>query len=77
MLHLISGVGHASAAQAAQNSDLVALGFPPITVSIFVAAFIASLIIDLIQHKNSDEISVGNAVAWSIFWILLSLGFYG
>ena len=53
------------------------MGFPLITVSIFVSAFIFSLLIDLWQHKNSDEITFQNSVIWSIFWILLSLGFYG
>jgi tellurite resistance protein TerC len=56
---------------------LPTLGFPTVTVGIFVAAFIGSLIIDLIQHKNSEEITIGNAVVWSIFWIALSLCFYG
>ena len=53
------------------------LGFPPITVGIFVVAFIVSVLIDLWQHKNSEEITLGNSVGWSIFWIALSLGFYG
>lgn len=57
-------------------ATLPSLGFPTTTVVIFAAAFIISLIIDLVQHKNSEEISLGNATAWSIFWIALSLGFY-
>lgn len=70
---LFNAGGHEVVANAV---NLAPLGFPPITVSIFIGAFIASLIIDLIQHKNSSEISVGNAVVWSIFWITLSLGYY-
>jgi tellurite resistance protein TerC len=52
------------------------LGFPPITTGIFVTAFILSLLIDLLQHKGNNEISMSNAIGWSIFWICLSLGFY-
>jgi tellurite resistance protein TerC len=28
-------------------------------------------------HKGADQISVGNAAQWSIFWISLALLFYG
>ena len=57
--------------------DLPSMGFPPITVAIFVGAFIFSLIIDLLQHRNSEEITFKGSVMWSIFWIMLSLGFWG
>lgn len=53
------------------------LGFPTETVAIFLGAFVFSLIVDLMQHKNSKEITFASSVVWSIFWILLSLGFYG
>ena len=67
----------ASGAGEVSSKFVPAMGFPTITVSIFVLAFIFSLLIDLWQHKNSDEITIKNSVIWSIFWILLSLGFYG
>lgn len=60
-----------------QAAKLPPLGFPVDTVAIFVGAFIFSLIIDLVQHKNSKEISLANASIWSVFWIGLSFGFYG
>ena len=53
------------------------MGFPIWTVAIFILIFILSLTIDLIQHRNADEISFKDAMYWSIFWIMLSLGFYG
>jgi tellurite resistance protein TerC len=62
---------------ASQVSKLPSLGFPVDTVAIFVGAFVFSLLIDLIQHKNSKEISIVNASVWSVFWIGLSFGFYG
>ena len=67
---------HANSA-AELSGQLPSMGFPPITVSIFVGAFIFSLIIDLLQHRNSHEITFKGSVIWSIFWILLSLGFWG
>jgi tellurite resistance protein TerC len=73
-----------AATNAATSVDLnsyctpdVPLGFPTETVAIFLGAFVFSLIIDLMQHKNSKEITFASSVIWSIFWILLSLGFYG
>ena len=75
MLHLFMNPAAAEGVSEVIAS-LPALGFPTITVIIFVAAFFISLIIDLVQHKNSREISLTNATGWSIFWIALSLGFY-
>lgn len=85
MLSLISLFSSAFAADGANHADRMAtkivelepLGFPPETVAIFVGAFIFSLIIDLVQHKNSEEITFKNSILWSIFWIALSLAFYG
>lgn len=53
------------------------LGFPLDTTLIFAAIFAASLITDLVQHRSHREVTVRNAAGWSIFWIALSLGFYG
>jgi len=58
-------------------TNLPPMGFPTITVAIFMGAFFFSLIIDLLQHRNSEEITFKGSVIWSIFWILLSLGFWG
>ena len=32
---------------------------------------------DLVQHRSHQEVTVKDAAGWSIFWILLSLAFYG
>ena len=42
----------------------VPLGFPTETVAIFLGAFVFSLIIDLMQHKNSKEITFMSSVVW-------------
>lgn len=78
LLFLFESVASAGGGEAASSAvDLPSMGFPPITVAIFVLAFIFSLIIDLLQHKNSEEITFNGSVIWSIFWIVLSLAFYG
>lgn len=51
-------------------------GFPLETLIIFFSTIIFSIYIDLVMHKNSKEISLKNATLWSIFWIMLALGFY-
>lgn len=50
--------------------------FPPLTVGLFGGIFVASLIIDLIQHRGQHEVTIKNAAGWSIFWIAISLGFW-
>ena len=51
--------------------------FPLETVAIFVVVFVLSLIVDLVQHKGQHEVTVRNAAGWSVFWVALSLGFWG
>lgn len=77
LIFALSSMALAAETASATSSGVIGLGFPPITVSIFVIAFVVSVLIDLWQHKNSEEITLANSVAWSIFWIALSLGFYG
>ena len=52
------------------------LGFPLYTTVIFIAAFIISMLIDFLQHKESHALSLKSSIGWSCFWIVLSLGFY-
>ena len=40
-------------------------GFPLETI-------IFSIYMDLVAHKNSEEITVKNAAMWSLFWISLA-----
>lgn len=51
--------------------------FPLDTIAIFVSVFIFSLILDLRQHHDHQDVSIANAAKWSIFWVFLSLCFAG
>lgn len=51
--------------------------FPIETVGLFMAVFVFSLLMDLFQHRDHREVSIGNAGAWSVFWIATSMAFYG
>ncbi|MFO1422587.1 MAG: TerC/Alx family metal homeostasis membrane protein [Candidatus Competibacteraceae bacterium] len=51
-------------------------GFPLETIAIFVAVVAFSVWLDLRLHKDSEDISIPNAVAWSLFWIFLSIAFF-
>lgn len=52
-------------------------GFPMETLAVFAAVVVLSVWIDLRAHKKSENISVRDATLWSIFWIGLSIAFYG
>jgi tellurite resistance protein TerC len=52
------------------------LGFPLETIAIFVAVVSFSVWLDLRMHKDSEDISIPNAVAWSLFWIFLAIAFF-
>lgn len=51
-------------------------GFPLETIFIFVAVVSFSVWLDLRLHKDSEDISIPNAVAWSLFWIFLAIAFF-
>ncbi|MBT9561210.1 MAG: TerC/Alx family metal homeostasis membrane protein [Myxococcales bacterium] len=51
--------------------------YPLDTIAIFSVAFVFSLVMDLLQHKEHKEVTVSNAAGWSLFWVALSLGFWG
>ncbi len=61
----------------AADSATVAADFPPETVALFLGVFVASLLVDLVQHRDHKEVTVKNAAIWSAFWVALSLGFCG
>lgn len=52
-------------------------GFPLEVILIFFSVVGLSVYLDLVAHRNSTEITVGNAAKWSAFWISLALMFYG
>lgn len=53
------------------------LGFPPLTIAVFVALAIGAMIIDMFTHRGDRPISLVQASLWSIFWVLISFGFAG
>src|SRR3979490_3039902 len=53
------------------------LGFPPVTIAVFVVLAVAAMAIDMFSHRGDKPVSLGSAAAWSVFWILVSLGFAG
>ena len=53
------------------------MGFPPDLIAIFLVAISVSLFLDLWAHRDAEEISLRSSVLWSIFWVALSIGFYG
>lgn len=57
--------------------ELTPLGFPPLTLAVFVGLALAALLLDLVTHRDDRPISLGRAVAWSIFWVGISLAFAG
>ncbi len=44
-------------------------------VGIFAAVVVVALLVDLFAHKKNEAISFKSALAWSIFWVALGLGF--
>jgi tellurite resistance protein TerC len=55
----------------------VSAAFPPLTVALFLGAFVFSLGMDMLQHREHKEVTVRNAAGWSLFWIALSMAFAG
>jgi len=51
-------------------------GFPLETVVIFFTVVLFSVYVDLATHKNTQEVSMSNAIKWSLFWVFLALCFY-
>ncbi|HAN6305959.1 TPA: tellurium resistance protein TerC, partial [Escherichia coli] len=53
------------------------LGFPIIDVVVLVGILVLSICIDFFGHRENKEISFKSAIGWSIFWIGVSLAYYG
>lgn len=51
------------------------LGFPTLTVTVFVVLAVSALTIDLIAHRKDRPISLKNAAMWCLFWLSIGLGF--
>lgn len=57
--------------------ELTHIGFPPLTLAVFVGLALAALLLDMLTHRGDKPISLGGAVAWSLFWVAISLAFAG
>ena len=53
------------------------IGFPPLTVAVFVGLALAALLLDMVSHRDNKPISLAGAAGWSIFWVAISLSFAG
>jgi tellurite resistance protein TerC len=53
------------------------LGFPPLTTAVFVGLAVAAMLIDMFSHRGNKPVSLTNAAVWSVFWVVISLGFAG
>lgn len=52
-------------------------GFPLETVLIFFLLVLFFVWLDLRLHRGGRDITIANAIGWSVFWVVLALGFYG
>jgi tellurite resistance protein TerC len=53
------------------------IGFPPLTMAVFVGLALGALLLDMVTHRGGKPISLMKASIWSIFWIAISLAFAG
>lgn len=53
------------------------MGFPPEVIAVFIVTVIVSLYMDLWVHRDAKNISLKSAILNTLFWIALSLCFYG
>lgn len=57
--------------------ESTAIGFPPVTIAVFVGLCIVALAIDLFSHRKDKPLTLMQASLWSIFWVAISLAFAG
>lgn len=57
--------------------EVTHLGFPPLTMAVFVSLAIGAMLLDMVTHRGDKPVSLAKASLWSIFWIAISLGFAG
>lgn len=53
------------------------IGFPPLTMAVFVGLALAALLLDMVTHQNDKPITLVRASLWSVFWVAISLAFAG
>lgn len=60
-----------------QICNTVLKGYSPLEIIPFIVIVFGALWIDLYAHKKDEPVSLKNAIAWSIIWVLVSIGFAG
>ena len=53
------------------------IGFPPLTMAVFVGIALGALLLDMVTHRNDKPITLAGASIWSVFWVAISLAFAG
>lgn len=53
------------------------IGFPLLTVTVFVGLALAALLLDMVTHRDDKPITLARASVWSVFWVAISLAFAG
>ncbi|MBN3779079.1 TerC/Alx family metal homeostasis membrane protein [Burkholderia sp. Ac-20345] len=53
------------------------IGFPPLTMAVFVGLALAALLLDMATHRDDKPITLARASIWSVFWVAISLAFAG
>lgn len=53
------------------------IGFPLLTVTVFVGLALAALLLDMVTHRDDKPITLARASIWSVFWVAISLAFAG
>ncbi|VWB76891.1 tellurium resistance protein TerC [Burkholderia lata] len=53
------------------------IGFPPLTMAVFVGLALAALLLDMVTHRDDKPITLARASIWSVFWVVISLAFAG
>lgn len=57
--------------------ESTAIGFPPVTIAVFVGLVVLALAIDLFSHRKDKPLTLMQASLWSLFWVAISLAFAG
>jgi tellurite resistance protein TerC len=53
------------------------IGFPPLTIAVFVGLALAAFVLDMVTHRDDKPITLLGASLWSVFWVAISLAFAG
>ncbi|HBO6306282.1 TerC/Alx family metal homeostasis membrane protein [Pseudomonas nitroreducens] len=53
------------------------IGFPPLTMAVFVGLALSALLLDMLTHRDDKPITLTRASLWSVFWVAISMAFAG